>query len=172
QNQELVLRPAVRRLVILRNGNTEVPFSPDGPLMWGEIDAVRVDVFTPALAGLLPAKAVRVGDKWDAADSAVQEMTDLEKIESGKLECKLERVVNSGKRQLARVSFTGTVSGVGEDGPVKHRLTGHYHFDLDGKYLSDLTLNGVTLMVDKDGKEMGRIEGNFVLTREPGGKTV
>jgi hypothetical protein len=120
---------------------------------------------------LLPAKAVRVGDKWEAADSAVQEMTDLEKVESGKLECKLERFVNSGKRHLARVTFSGTVSGVGEDGPVKHRLSGHYHFDVDGKYLSDLTLNGVTFLVDKDGKEMGRIEGNFVLTREPGSKT-
>jgi len=171
QDQELTLRPAVRRLVVIRQGHTEVPFSPDGPLTWGEIDAVRVDVFTPALAGLLPAKAVRVGDSWDAADSAAQEITDLEKVEDGKLECKLERFVTSGKRRLAKVTFTGTVKGVGEDGPVKHRLNGYYHFDLDGKYLADLALSGVTTLLDGKDKEVGRIEGSFALTREPGGKT-
>src|SRR5207302_9654634 len=50
REQQQTIRPAVRRLVLLRHNNTEVPFSPDGPLTWGEIDLVRTDVFTPALA--------------------------------------------------------------------------------------------------------------------------
>src|SRR5262249_14113432 len=120
QKQELSLRPAVRRMVVIRRGHVEVPFSPDGPLMWGEIDAVRVDVFTPALVGLLPDKAVKIGDTWDGADSAAQELTDLEKVEDGKLSCKLERFVTAGKRRLAKVTFTGKIKGVGEDGPVEH----------------------------------------------------
>src|SRR4051794_19264787 len=37
QRQALSLRPAVKRQVVLRRGHTEVPFSPDGPLTWGEI---------------------------------------------------------------------------------------------------------------------------------------
>src|SRR4051812_44902350 len=41
RRQETALRPAVRRLILLRHKNTEVPFSPDGPLTWGEIDLVR-----------------------------------------------------------------------------------------------------------------------------------
>src|SRR5262249_35263178 len=52
--QKITLRPAVRRVVMLRLNNTEVPFSPDGPLTWGEIDLLRTDVFTPALVGMLP----------------------------------------------------------------------------------------------------------------------
>src|SRR5262249_9472500 len=48
QPQSVSLRAGVRRLVILRKGSQEVPFSPDGPLLWAEIDAVRTDVFTPA----------------------------------------------------------------------------------------------------------------------------
>jgi hypothetical protein len=32
--QEASIRPEVRRLVILRQQQTEVPFSPDGPLTW------------------------------------------------------------------------------------------------------------------------------------------
>ena len=166
QAQELALRPGVRRLVVLRKGHTEVPFSPDGPLTWGEIDAVRTDVFVPALLGLLPGKAVAVGEKWPASVMAVQELTDLEKP-VGSLECKLERLVNAGKRQLARVGFAGTVKGVGEDGPVSHRLEGHYQYDVDGGYLADLTLLGTTTMADDDGKEVGRIEGRLVLQRSP-----
>jgi hypothetical protein len=171
QPQELSLRPGVRRQVVLRRGHTEVPFSPDGPLTWGEIDAVRTDVFTPALAGLLPGKPVSVGERWSANTAAVQELTDLEKVEDGKLECRLDRLLTVGKKRLARVTFTGMVKGVGEDGPVHHRLNGHFHFDRDANFLADLTLTGVTMLVDKDEKEVGRIEGRFALMREPGSKS-
>ena len=64
QTQSSSLRQAVRRLVILRQNQVEVPFSPDGPLTWNEMDLVRTDVFTPALTGLLPTQAVRQGDRW------------------------------------------------------------------------------------------------------------
>ena len=169
QAQQLALRPGVRRLVILRKGHTEVPFSPDGPLTWGEMDVVRTDVFVPGLGGLFPAKAVSVGDRWSATASAVQELTDLEKIEEGTLDCKLERIGMVGKRRMARVTFTGTVRGVGEDGPVRHRLQGNYHFDLVSNHLADLTLIGTTTMAGPDGKEAGSITGRFVMTRELGG---
>jgi len=70
--QESTIRPAVRRLVLLRHKNQEVPFSPDGPLMWAEIDLVRTDVFTPALAGLLPDKDVKSGEGCPAGKAAIQ----------------------------------------------------------------------------------------------------
>jgi hypothetical protein len=75
--QQTDLRPDVRRLVILRHNQLEVPFSPDCPLTWGEVDLVRTDVFPAALTGLLPDGAVRPGDGWKAATAAVQELTDL-----------------------------------------------------------------------------------------------
>ena len=171
QSQQLALRPGVRRLVILRKGHTEVPFSPDGPLTWGEMDVVRTDVFVPGLSGLFPTKAVLVGDRWSASASSVKELTDLEKIDEGTLECKLERVSDVGKRRLARVTFTGTIRGVGEDGPVRHRLQGNFHFDLGSNHLADLTLIGTTTMIGNDGKEAGTITGRFVMTRELGGST-
>lgn len=170
QPQELSLRPGVRRQVLLRRGHTEVPFSPEGPLTWGEIDAVRTDVFIPALAGLLPPGAVRPGDRWNAETAAIQELTDLEKIEEGTLECRLERLVQFGRGRQARVAFSGTIRGVGEDGPVRHRLQGTFHFDLDQGFLADFTLLGSTSMLDKDGREAGRIDGRLVLQREPDSK--
>src|SRR5262249_30100487 len=90
------------------------------------------------------------------------------KVDQGSLECKLDRVVSVGKRRSARVTFAGTVRGVSEDGPVRHRLLGTFHFDTDGGYLADLTLNGTTSLLDKDDKEVGRIDGRLVLQRQPG----
>lgn len=170
QKQAVALRPAAARVVVLRKGHTEVPFSPDGPLTWGELDVMRTDVFVPGLAGLLPERAVKVGDGWGAAAAAVQELTDLEKVEDGKLTCKLEKVSEVAKRRVARVTFAGVVTGVGEDGTARHQLKGHYVFDLEGGYVSELSLSGMTSLLDAERKEVGRISGRFALTRELGVK--
>lgn len=164
--QEHSLRPQVRRLILLRHQNKEVPFSPDGPLTWGEIDLVRTDVFTPALTGLLADHPIRVGDRWSATQAAIQELTDLERIEEGSLECRLDQFITLEKRRHARVSFRGTVRGANEDGPNRQELEGYFYFDLESNHLSYLFLRGKHSMLDKDGKEVGRIEGRFVLTRQ------
>jgi hypothetical protein len=160
------LRPAVRRLVILRQNHLKAPFSPDGPLTWGEIDLVRTDVFVPALLGLLPTDAVKVGDRWPAAAAAMLELTDLERIDDGKIDCKLEEITTRDKRRVARVSFAGTVSGPNEDGPNRHQLDGHFLFDLESNHLSYVYLKGVHILLDKDDKEVGRVEGRFVMSRQ------
>jgi len=166
QAQDSTLRAVVRRLVILRNGHREVPFSPDGPLTWGEVHLISKDVFTPALAAaLLPERAVVPGDRWTAKPGAAEELTDLEQIEGG-LECKFAEVTTLASRRLARVDFTGTVRGVSEDGPSRQTLDGFYYFDLESSHLSYLSLKGVHSLLDKSGQEAGRIEGQFTLTRQ------
>jgi hypothetical protein len=164
--QDATIRPAVRRLVLMRLRQVEVPFSPDGPLLWGEIDLVRTDVFTPALAGLLPTQQVHPGDRWTAADTAIQELTDLERIEDGKVECRLDQVTVLNRRRLARITFSGTVRGLNEDGPNRQVLDGYLFFDLESNHVSYVSLKGVHILLDKDGKEQGRVEGQFVLTRQ------
>jgi hypothetical protein len=166
QPQEGTIRPSVRRLVILRHKNSEVPYSPDGPLTWGEIELVRVDVFTPALAGLLPDQAVRPGDRWTAANAAIEELTDMERIEDGRIECKLEEITTLANRRHARVSLTGSVRGINEDGPSRQQLDGYFYFDLESNHLSYLTFRGAHGLLDKDGKEAGKVVGNFTLTRQ------
>ncbi|HEX4592015.1 MAG TPA: hypothetical protein VH120_18925 [Gemmataceae bacterium] len=166
QSQETTLRPAVRRLVILRNGHREVPFSPDGPLTWGEVHLISKDVFTPMLAtALLPERSVSPGDRWQAKPGAAQELTDLEQIEGG-LECRFVEITTLAGRWLARVNFAGTVRGVSEDGPSRQALDGFYYFDLESSHLSYLSLKGVHSLLDKTGQEAGRVEGQFTLTRQ------
>jgi hypothetical protein len=187
RTQATNLRPEARRLVLLRSsgsgretrpqpGETRpeleprpqlgVPFCPDGPLTWGEIDLVRTDVFTPALAGLLPEGAVAVGSRWTAADAALQELTGLERIEEGKVACRLEQLTVLERRRHARIALAGTVRGVNEDGPNRQQLDGYFYFDLESHHLSYLYLKGVSFLLDKDGKALGRVEGQFVLTRQ------
>jgi hypothetical protein len=164
--QKSSLRPEVRRLVVLRNKNVEVPFSPDGPLTWGEIDLVRTDVFPPALEGLLPDRPVKTGDRWKAALPAVLELTDMEHIEAGEMECVLDQVVALEQRRHAKVSLSGTLRGINEDGPNQQKLTGYFYFDLESNHLSYLYLKGTHTLLDKNGKELGHIDGRFVLTRQ------
>ncbi len=172
RDQQQTIRPAVRRLVIMRQKNVEVPFSPDGPLAWGEIDLVRTDVFTPALAGLLPANPVKIGDRWTAKAEAVQELTDMERIEEGQLECRLEEIGNLSpsdkSRRHARISFAGAVRGYGEDGPNRQQLDGYLYFDLESNHITYLSLRGTHTLLDKSGKEVGKVEGRFTLTRQAG----
>jgi hypothetical protein len=165
QPQQSGLRPEVRRLVVLRRDNIEVPFSPDGPLLWGEIDLIRTDVFTPALAGLLPDRPVVPGDRWPAQRTAIQELTDLEHLDERGVECRLDQVTVIDGRRHARVTFSGRVRGTNEDGPNRQQLDGYLFFDLESPHLSYLSLKGINFLLDKDGKEAGRVEGQFVLTR-------
>jgi hypothetical protein len=166
RKQEASIRDGVKRMILLRKDNTKVPFSPDGALTWGEIDLVRTDVFTPALLGLLPEQAVRPGDKWKASKAAVQALTDMATIDEGELECKFDEIRQVEQRRVARVAFSGTIRGTNEDGPNKQRLDGYLYFDLESNHLSYLSLQGVHTLPDKDGKEAGRLEGRFVLSRQ------
>jgi hypothetical protein len=152
-------------LVLLRKDNAEVPFSPDGPLTWGELDQVRTDVFTPALVGLLPAGPVRPGDGWTASTAAIRELTDLESIDQGRIDCRLESVTELDRRRHARINFAGSVRGTNEDGPNQQTLDGYLYFDLESNHLSYLYLKGLSVLLDKEGREVGRMEGRFVLTR-------
>jgi hypothetical protein len=167
ETQQSILRPEVRRLVMLRNNHKEVPFCPNAPMTWGEIDLIRTDVFTPALTGLLAAQAVRLGEGWQATTEAVLELTDLEKLEEGKISCKLESFTVFANRKHARVAFQGSVRGLGEDGPTRHEVDGHLLFDLESNHLSYLSMKGSQYLLDPTGKTVGKVEGTFVLTRQP-----
>ena len=133
--QENSLRPQVRRLVLLRNQNKEVPFSPDGPLTWGEIDLIRTDVFTPELAGLLAGHPVSLGERWSATQSAIQELTDLERIEEGSLECRLEQLTSVEKRRHARISFRARSAVPTRMAPIVRSWRAISYFDLESNHL-------------------------------------
>jgi hypothetical protein len=164
--QDAGIRPSVRRLVIIKSENRRAPFSPDGPLTWGEIDVVRTDVFNPSLIpGLLPATPVRKGQSWKASAAAIKELTDMEKVDEGELVVELLTVTELAKQKLARMRVSGTVRGVNEDGPNRQKLEGTAYFDLEVGLLTYLSLKGTHELLDGSGQVVGRIEGQFTMTR-------
>ncbi|HEX4609969.1 MAG TPA: hypothetical protein VH092_17380 [Urbifossiella sp.] len=167
--QDAGIRPSVRRMVLIRAGDRRAPFSPDGPLTWGEIDVVRTDVFTPAaVPGLLPAGPVKAGQKWPASPAAVAELTDMEKVDEGGLTVEFVGVTAFDGKRLARLRVSGTVRGVNEDGPNRQKLEGTAFFDLDAKLLTRLSVKGTHELLDgTSGQTMGSIDGSFEMTRTP-----
>lgn len=168
KDQEADIRPSVRRMIVLRSATgKKAPFSPDGPLTWGEIDVVRTDVYSPALvSGLLPTTPVRPGDSWTLAASAVAELTDLDPVSAGELKARFLTTILLNGRNYAKLAITGSVTGLGQDGTGRHKLEGVGYFDLDVERLTYLNLKGTHELLGPDGKVQGRIEGKFVLTRE------
>jgi hypothetical protein len=166
REQTADLRKQVLRQVVLRSASGKSPFSPDGPLLYGEIDTVRTDVFSPALVpALLPTKPVAVNDTWPLAADGVAELTDMEKVTGGGFTLKLVGVVTVNGRKQARLSLSGSVRGVDDNGPCKHALEGTAYFDLDANRLAYLSLKGTHDLLDGSGKTVGTIEGRFTLTR-------
>jgi hypothetical protein len=166
--QDAGIRPSVRRMIIIKSGERKAPFSPDGPLTWGEIDVVRTDVFNPALIpGLLPAARVKPGQSWKASAASVAELTDMEKVEEGSVAVEFVGLTKVSGKSLARLKISGTVRGVNEDGPNRQKLDGTAYFDLDAGILTYLSVRGTHELLDGKGQTVGVIEGQFAMTRSP-----
>ena len=167
ETQKQEIRPAVRRMVVLRSAEGEkAPFSPDGPLTFGEIDAVRVDLFSPVLVpGLLPTNAVRTGDQWTVSTPAALDLTGLEKIESGKLTAEFLGPVTISGANRYRISISGAVNGMSEDGPTRQAIDATAYFDPAENRLAYLSLKGTQELLDGSGKTVGRLTGRFTMSR-------
>lgn len=173
KGQTAEIRPAVRRMVVLRSDRgKKAPFSPDGPLTWGEIDVVRTDVFSPALVpGLLPPQPVRPGDRWRLTATAVSELTDLDPIDSGELIAQFVSVVSISDKKYAKLGVSGSVTGGTEDGSSRQKFDGTGYYDLEARRLTYLNLKGTRELLGPDGKTVsGRIDGTFVMSRGPAGR--
>jgi hypothetical protein len=166
--QDAGIRPSVRRMIVIRKDERRAPFSPDGPLTWGEIDVVRTDVFTPAaIPGLLPAGAVKPGDTWKASAATVAELTDMEKVDGGALTVEFVGRTTLIGIPAAKLRITGTVRGINEDGPNRQKLEGTAYVNLEAGIVTYLSIKGTHELLDGAGQTVGSIEGQFVMTRVP-----
>ena len=86
------LRPEVALLVAEKRdrGWPVVVFSPAGPLSWSELELVQVVGDPLALADLLPAQPVAVGDRWKVREMAVKVVSGYDTVTSSNLEATLE----------------------------------------------------------------------------------
>jgi hypothetical protein len=165
--QTIQLRPGVERILLERVNDHSTIFSPDGPLTGPELDLLQPEPFVSALRGLLPAKMSKIGDQWEASNEAASELTGVDPIQSGKLQCTLKEVKPTNDGTVARIVFSGTLTGPTEQGPTRSSIEGYLHFDLDQQLISYLVMNGRSEILDASGRAVGNLEGRYELNRRP-----
>jgi hypothetical protein len=128
------LRPERRLFVAQRQKDQGLVYSPAGPLLREELELTSEHFDTLALTGLLPGKAVAVGETWKVPSAVAQALCQFEGLTEQDLTCKLEEV----KDNVARVSITGTAAGIELGALVKMKVEATYRFDLGAKRLVGL----------------------------------
>jgi hypothetical protein len=137
---------AERRLVVSqRYKDQPLVYCPDGPFTREELELTSEHFDTLALTGLLPGKAVAIGESWKVSNVIAQALCNFEGLTEQDLVCKLEEA----KDNLARVSVKGSASGIDLGAMVKVTIDGGYQFDLGAKRLTALAWK------QKDEREQG-----------------
>ncbi|MBS0265238.1 MAG: hypothetical protein JSS02_25115 [Planctomycetes bacterium] len=107
-------------------------FSPAGPLTYSELELLHVPTDSLAIQGLLTDSEIDLGETWTAPVWSVPLVTGVEAVEKGKLTCKLEKIDD----QVARIGFTGDVTGATVGASSVVELRGHLLFDREQKLVT------------------------------------
>jgi hypothetical protein len=151
------LRPERRLLVAQRYNDQGLCYSPVGPLTREELE-VSEHFDTLSLPGLLPGKAVAVGNTWKVSNAVVQALCNFEGLTAQDLVCKLQSV----KKDIAQVAVTGKVSGIDIGALVKLTIKAECQFDLKAKRLTGLEWSQ---MEERDQGPASPASSNEVTTR-------
>lgn len=124
-NDERRLRGDRALMVSQRVNEHMVTYSLKGLLTREEFELTE-HFDTLALPGLLPGKAVSQGATWPLSNAAVQALCDLDGLTSHEIVGKLADV----KGDRARLTISGTASGIDLGALVKLKVDAVAHFDL------------------------------------------
>ena len=156
--------PDGRRLIVAhRSSEGTLCFSPAGPLTRDELDLVTEHFNPQCLAGLLPGKAVNVGDTWTVSQAAAQAAGQFDGLIKNNLTGKLTAAAD-GK---AAFTIEGTAEGIEHGAKVTLTVTAAGTFDLTAKRIVALTWK------QKDDREQGpvapasQVEATIKLVRQP-----
>jgi hypothetical protein len=128
------LRPERRLIVAQESGGQALVYAPAGTLTADEIELVGEHFDTLSLAGLLPARAVAVGEKWKPAADVVQYLCGFEGLTGHSLECKVEAVND----KTAKIAISGTANGIDLGAIVKLEIRASAEFDTKANRLTSL----------------------------------
>lgn len=119
--------PPERRLVVAQRHKGEgLIYAPAGPFSPEEFELVNGHFDSLALSGLLPGRAVKIGEPWKVTHEAAQALCFFEGLTGQDLEC----VLKEAKDGVARVEVHGTASGIDQGALVKVNVRATYRFDV------------------------------------------
>ncbi len=128
---ERVLRDDRHLMICERDKDALRAYAVKGPLTREELQLTE-HFDTLALTGLLPGRAVAVGETWKLANPAVQALCRFDGLTAQELTCKLEQV----KDEMATVSVSGVAAGIDVGATVKLQVSGGYTFDLKARRIT------------------------------------
>jgi hypothetical protein len=131
---EKTLRPGRRLIVAHRTKDETLVYSPAGALTRDELELTSDHFDTLALTGLLPGKAVAVGDTWTVSNAVALALCNFEGLTEQTLAGKLEEV----KDGVAVFSVAGASNGIDQGAQAKLTITATGRFDLKAKRLVSL----------------------------------
>ncbi len=130
---ERALREDRRLMACERQKDTLLTYAINGPLTREELQLTE-HFDTLALTGLLPMRAVPVGESWKLANPVVQALCRFDGLTAQEITCKLESV----KDDVATVSISGVAGGIDLGAAVKLKVSGNYRFDLKAHRITAL----------------------------------
>ena len=128
---ERTLRDERRLIVAQRFKEQGLVYSPAGALTRAEADLTSDHFDSLAVVGLLPDKAVAVGETWKIANTVVQTLCSYEGVTEHTLSGKLDEV----KGDIAYFTVSGDAAGIDLGASVKMDVTAKGQFDLKTKHL-------------------------------------
>ncbi len=154
---------ADRRLVVARRSADGLfCYSPAGPLTREELDTVAEHFNPHCLAGLLPGKAVAVGDTWRLDAAATQAAGQFDELAKNDLAGKLDKV-EGGKAQF---SITGSAEGTENGAKVKLAVSAAGTFDVASARVVALTWKQADERGDGPVNPASQVEATVTLARE------
>ncbi|HYT92804.1 MAG TPA: hypothetical protein VEL76_29070, partial [Gemmataceae bacterium] len=130
---ERSLREDRRFLIAQRIKDAVVTYCPVGTLTREELQLTE-HFDTLAVAGLLPGRAVAVGETWKLANPVAQALCHFDGLTAQELVGKLEQV----KDDVATITVNGTAAGIDLGATVAVTVTASARFDLKAKRLTGL----------------------------------
>ncbi len=125
------------KLVVAHGRREGIQFyRPSGTMTVSELELLHTPGDSLAILGLLPPKAVEVGDSWTPETWVPQMLTATEALLKADLKCRLE----SAENDRAEISFQGEVEGALEGTTTKLRLSGALTFDMRQNYVRHVEL--------------------------------
>jgi hypothetical protein len=160
---ERTLAPDHRLILAQRTGDDLSCYALAGPLTRPELEVVAEHFETLHLAGVLPPKAVAVGDTWKLGNSPAQSLCLFEGLIASELTAKLAAV--NGRSAL--ITVEGTAKGIENGAMATLAVNARVTFDLDARRIVQVEWK------QRDTREQGpispaaEIESTTILKREP-----
>ena len=133
--EETQLRAERQSIVVLVDELTQTPYSPDGPLTHGELEAVGEHFDTLNLFRLLPEKEPSVEMTWSVSALAVQGACDLD----GLIKHEVQGKVLAVEPTKVQFSIVGTVEGIEDGAEIKTTIDATGVFDRKLQLITQLT---------------------------------